>query len=119
MANTKTENFIDELSDAQIEALAQLQTGLPDGVIPAQTIQSLDERDLINRIQYTSPRSQIAIAGWALSEDGNKVVEELARREYEEQRTAAGQAKEPPKAEKKKAAVKKQVKKEDSDSNTD
>ena len=90
MANDKTETFIKELSDAQIEALKQLQFGIPEGVIPAQTITSLDERDLINRIVFTSPRSQIAIPGWALSEDGNKIVEELARRDREEERRKAG-----------------------------
>ena len=49
MAKEKTENFIDELSDTQIDALKQLQWGIPDGVIPVNTVQSLDERDLLPR----------------------------------------------------------------------
>ena len=90
MASEKTENFIKELSDTQIEALQQLQFGLPVGVIGEQTITSLDERDLINTIQYTSARSQIAIPGFALSDQGNQIVEELARRNREEARRRAG-----------------------------
>ena len=102
MGNEKTENHIKELSEAQLDALRQLQIGLPEGMINAATIKSLDERDLINRIQFTSPRSMIAVAGWALSEEGNKIVEQIKAMDRETALREAGIPPEPKKTKAKK-----------------
>jgi len=97
MATEKTDNFIKELSQEDLDALRNLQVGLPEGFYKETIIDRLDERDLLTRIQYTSPRSAISIPGWALSDQGNQIVEELARIDREKERAEAGV----PKAEKK------------------
>lgn len=79
MANKRIEDIIADLSDTQKETLNALQTGRPESDVNMGTVTSLDERDLVNRIQYTSVRSAISVPGWALSEDGNQVVEAMKR----------------------------------------
>lgn len=81
MANKQIENLIDnDLSDTMKATLFELQTGRPSFMVNEQTVEALDERDLVNRIQYTSTRSTRSVEGWALSERGNQVVEAIRRR---------------------------------------
>lgn len=81
MAAKQIDELIDNtLNDKQKDALFELQSGMPEFLTDDKVIEVLDEYDLVNRIQYTSVRSNEAVMGWALSERGNQVVEEIKRR---------------------------------------
>lgn len=81
MATKQIDDLIDnDLNDKHKDAMFELQFGKPDFLLDEKLINELDERDLVNRIQYTSVRSNEAVMGYALSERGNQVVEEIRRR---------------------------------------
>lgn len=105
MARTRTEELINDLSDAQKTTLRAAQFGYLTDDVDRRTFEVLLENDLVQTVEMTHPRVYFGVSAVVLTEQGNQVVEEIKAREQAEEARQA--AENPPKAEKQSTPKKK------------